>query len=229
MTTPNSCSDCEQNCLNQFVPEEELNQSIYRVEYEPGETIIKQGSLIQNRYLLCQGKVKLGTRNAHGKQALFSLISEPEIIEKSCLHSERDHYQINAVAVTNATVGIISLNEFQRLIEKYPEISDYLAEEISKELDFQLQKSAMNRWGGAKENLFWLLVSLYEKLNHDGKDEDSLDLHLSERDLADMLGVSRETVVVHMSSLRKKGLARATRGSVDILDYEGLVQAKEEM
>lgn len=229
MKNGNACSNCEQNCLNQFVPEEELEQVIYIVEYEPGETIIKQGSSVQNRYMLCEGKVKLGTRNSHGKQALFSLLCDPDIIEKSCLHSDRDHYVINAVAVTPATIGIISTDEFRRLVEKYPEISDYLTENVSRELDFQLQKSAMNRWAGAKENLFWLLITLYEKLNHTGKDTGSLDLHLSEQDLADMLGVSRETVVVHMSSLKKRGLARATRGSVVILDYKGLVQAREEM
>ena len=86
---------------------------------------------------------------------------------------------------------------------------------------------AVKRWAGAKDSLIWLLVELYQKLNHrGGKDDKPLDLQMSEQDLANMIGVSRETVVIHLSQLRKKGLVRATRGSVILLDYPGLLEAK---
>ena len=223
------CLNCERQCLNQFVPDEELVRNVDFIEYDSGETIIKQGKKIQNRYVLCKGYVKIGSRNSKGKKAVFSLLSDPEIIEKSCLHSNRDHYPINAVAATDVTVSVIAVNQFQRLVQKYTDLSDYITEEISRELDFQLQKAAMNSWGGSKENLTWLLLSLYQKLDHGGNNNEPLDLHMSERDLASMLGVSRETVVIHLSSLRKQGLARATRGSVIVLDYDGLARTKENM
>ena len=223
------CLSCERQCLNQFVPDEELVRSVDFIEYDSGETIIKQGKKIQNRYVLCEGYVKVGSMSSRGKKAVFSLLCDPEIIEKSCLHSNRDHYPINAVAATDVTVSIIAVNEFQRLVQKYTDLSDYITEEISRELDFQLQKAAMNSWGGSKENLIWLLLSLYQKLNHVGNGNEPLDLHMSERDLASMLGVSRETIVIHLSSLKKQGLARATRGSVIVLDYDGLVRVKDNM
>jgi len=229
MENRHPCLDCDQRCLNQFVPEEELASIINTMEYESGENIIKQGSLIQNRFLLCNGCVKIGTTNHQGKKAIFSLLCNPEIIEKACFHSSRDRYPINAVAVTDVTVGTITIDEFDRLGEKYPRVFDYLTEQISRELDFQQEKSAMNRWGGARENLIWLITSLYHKLDHDGRNGGTLDLNMSEQDLANMLGVSRETVVIHLSSLKKKGVAKATRGSVIVLDYDGLQEVRENL
>ena len=223
------CLSCERQCLHQFVPDEELVRNVDFIEYDSGETIIKQGKKIQNRYVLCEGYVKVGSSNSKGKKAVFSLLSDPEIIEKSCLHSNRDHYPINAVAATDVTVSVIAVDEFQRMVKKHAGLSDYITEEISRELDFQLQKAAMNSWAGSRENLIWLLLSLYQKLDHGGKSNEPLDLHMSENDLAGMLGVSRETVVIHLSSLKKQGLARATRGSVIVTDYDGLVQLKDNM
>lgn len=230
MEESHTCLDCSRHCLSSYVPKEELSQVVNVVGYRAGENIIKQGGSIQNRYILCEGLVKTEKRNSSGKKALLSLFNGAEIIEKSCFHSNRNHYPTDAVAITDSTVGIIAVKQFQDLLERFPRAFDFVTEEISRELDFQLQKLAVKRWSGARKSLIWLLVELYQKLNHrGGKDDKPLDLHLSGQDLANMIGVSRETVVIHLSQLRKRGLARATRGSVIVIDYPGLLEAKAKM
>lgn len=223
------CLNCEKKCLNQFIPESELIQAVNIVDYQAGENIINQGHPVQNYHILCQGHAKVGSRNPKGKKALFSILQGAELVEKSCLHSSRDLYPINASAVTDATVGIISVEVFERLVEEYPPLSVYIQEIISRELDFQLQKTAASGWGGSKESLVWLLTELYRKLDHDGEDNEPMDLHLSGTDLAHMLGVSRGTVVRSLSSLKQKGLARATRGSVIVMDFQGLQEMKSKL
>ncbi|MFW6421725.1 MAG: Crp/Fnr family transcriptional regulator [Candidatus Bipolaricaulota bacterium] len=230
MTRESKCRKCSKSCLNLYLPEEVLEEALTFVDYEPEDNVIQQGTPIYHYHLLCEGYVKVGSRNSDGKKTLFSFLHRPGIIEKACLHEGDNHYPLFATAITAARVGLISPNEFGRLQRKYPRFAKYVSATVSKELQFQFKKTAAKAWGGAKESLTWILTHFSSQLNGNTPTNGGpCDLHLSEQDLAQMLGFSRETVVRQLSSLRKKGLVRASRGSVIVLDPQGLIEEREKL
>jgi len=67
--------------------------------------------------------------------------------------------------------------------------------------------------------LFYFCVSPY------GRQEDDavrIDLHLVQKDLADMIGATRESVNKEMKILREKGLVTTTGSTIRVLNLERL-------
>lgn len=223
------CSRCSVNCFSRHMPEGIFEEYVDFVDYESGDNVIQQGAPIQNYHILCEGYVKIGSRISSGKQAIFSLIHRPDIIEKPCIHNDQDYYPLYAVTVTPARIGLITVPRFEELLERYPKFTQCVSEMISQELEFQLRKIAVKNCSGSRETLIWLLSHYDSQLNGDSDNGDVRDLHLSELDLAHMVGVSRETVVRHLSSMREKGLAKATRNSVVVLDHDRLTKAQSRL
>lgn len=89
----------------------------------------------------------------------------------------------------------------------------------SHDFNVQVSHTAMiNARSRIEERLArWLLVA------HDRLDGD--ELHLTHDFLATMLGVRRPGVTVALHELQNRGLIRPRRGSITIIDRQGLVQA----
>ena len=81
-----------------------------------------------------------------------------------------------------------------------------------------MQSVACNALHSAEERLArWLLSS------HDRAGDD--EIRLTQQSMAEMLGVQRTTVTAVTGALQARGLIRAHRGRVEVVDRRGLERA----
>jgi CRP-like cAMP-binding protein len=112
----------------------------------------------------------------------------------------------------------LSAGDFARVIGDCPELKNVL--HLYSQLVFEAvaQSAACNRMHVVEQRCArWLLLS------HDRVGRPSFDL--TQAFLAEMLGVRRAGVTVAMGILARNGLISHTRGSVTIVDREGLESA----
>jgi CRP/FNR family transcriptional regulator len=72
-----------------------------------------------------------------------------------------------------------------------------------------------------RERLVQVLLGLGEEHGIDETEGIRIDLPLSQQDLADLVGTSRQKVNLNLRKLANQGLIRAERGRIIILDEEG--------
>ncbi|MGH2463566.1 MAG: Crp/Fnr family transcriptional regulator [Candidatus Limnocylindria bacterium] len=66
------------------------------------------------------------------------------------------------------------------------------------------------------------LVELAQRFGHPDADGVAIDARLTQQELADMIGTSRETLATTVSSLRERGLLEMQNQRVVIRDMDGL-------
>ncbi|MEM4228044.1 MAG: Crp/Fnr family transcriptional regulator, partial [Candidatus Caldarchaeum sp.] len=98
------------------------------------------------------------------------------------------------------------------------EVQKRLAGEV-KELRMRLAEQA---YLGTRERLIKLILELGERYGHRSDHGLIIDLKLTERELAGMLGNTREWVCKTLKGLKQRGLIAYQRGELTILDEAGL-------
>ena len=187
--------------------------------YDPGETIFHQGSPFQTYHVLTRGIVKSGTHAPAGQKVLLSIHYPGDLLEVA--GAGRKRHKRFARALTKVQVGVIDKEDSKKLLEERPELFYRGIASISKELDFQHKITMAKAVGGTRGSILLLLKECLQRNSAKGNGE---RIKLSEEDMASLLGVSRETISRHLSVLREKGVARAVRKSVKIIDREQLME-----
>ena len=183
-----------------MVEERTVMREIRRKEvlYLPGDA----GDRI---YLLKRGIVKIAALTDDGKEIILALLRQGEVFGEEAVieNAPRDHM---AEAYEDALLCVVTRQDSLGILRAHPE----MAFKVTKLVGFRL-KTLRNRvegllFKGAPARLAQTLLDLAR--DHGVKDADGvlLPLRLSQQDLANLIGVTRESVNVALSDFRKRGL-----------------------
>jgi CRP/FNR family transcriptional regulator, cyclic AMP receptor protein len=191
------------------------------LKFRPGQVIYHQGDHATGAYIVGSGKVKLVATSSVGK-ALTLRVAEPgEFIGLSAaLVGCRN--DTSAVVKETTEVNYVETESLYRLMSCFNDLSLRLAEQLSNEYCFLcrelsmlgLQRSAMSRLAN-------LLVGLFEKLQlkHGGA---KIRCLLTHEEMAQMIGMSRETVTRLFRDLREADIATLKHHTLQVNSLEKL-------
>jgi hypothetical protein len=120
--------------------------------------------------------------------------------------------------LAESVVGWISPADFQELLRRNSSIALEMQRRLAGEITELRVRLAERAYLGARERLIKLLLELGEKYGCKGERGLVMRLELTERDLAGMLGNTREWVCKQLGALRERGLIAYRRGELVILD-----------
>ncbi|MEM2941773.1 MAG: Crp/Fnr family transcriptional regulator [Thermoproteota archaeon] len=220
------CAACEISCPFGSLSIHERSQlnSLMRYQsYAKGEPIFAQGSTISGCYVLCQGKVQLAHRTRDGYKQIVKFLRDGECFGEEGFW-QASPSSVSAQALADSVVGWLSSADFQELSRRNSslalEIQKRLAGEV-KELRVRLAEQA---YLGTRERLIKLIVELGERYGHRSDHGLIIDLELTERELAGMLGNTPAWICKQLRVLWKQGLVAYRRGELMILDEASLRQ-----
>lgn len=185
------------------------------------ETLYLAGDTGDRIYLLKRGVVKISTLDEDGREIILALLRMGEVFgEEAALDdSPRDHM---AEAYEDALVCIITKQDFLEMLRAHPD----LAFKVTKLIGFRLKtfRSRVEKllFKGAPARLAAALVELAS--DHGVPDDQGilLPLRLSQQDLANLIGVTRESVNLALSEFRKKGLVAVEGRTIRLLRPDAL-------
>jgi CRP/FNR family transcriptional regulator len=198
-----------------------FNSLIRHRIYQKGELIFGQGAVISGLYLLCRGAAWLTHYTQRRGQYVVRLLGAGDLFGAPALW-ETEAASVEAQALAESMIGWLSPSDLQEILKQEPlmalEIQKRLAQEVS-ELYVRLAEQA--HWG-TRGRLVQFLLDLGKKYGRISDSGFLIDLELTEQELAEMLGCSREWVSKQMSTLQRCGLIFHCRGEIVILDEAGL-------
>ncbi len=197
----------------------EIQGLLSRRTAEPQEIIFRQGETSDWLYVVRAGQLKLSVTGADGREQIMRIAVAGQLIGYDTIDDL--HHPYTATALTAARLCGIRHRDMLRVLEENLEVSRRMVQLLNLEL---VQARALIHILGQKssaEKIALFLLSLVPEHGHDGPQVD-VPLPLSRQEMADMLGLTVETVSRQMAELKRERIIEAPRGHIRILNRPGL-------
>jgi CRP/FNR family transcriptional regulator, cyclic AMP receptor protein len=173
--------------------------------YPRGAKLFTEGQRSRGVFILCSGRAKLSIGSSNGR-SLMRVADQGEILGVSAALSGAP-YDDTAEMLESGQVNFIRRDHFLRFLNGHPEAGLRLARQLNQAytaVHQQLRSLALS--DSAAEKLARLLLSWIEKIGGQTEQNIHLKLSLTHTEIAQMIGVSRETVTRLLGELRDKGI-----------------------
>ena len=171
--------------------------------------IVGGPGLKQRLHLVLKGCLRAYKVTAEGRELLLELLPEGNFDGLLSMSGLRAHF---TQAHTDATLASLELGTLERLIELETKVASNLLHMVVARLERrerQLETMTLNDPG---RQLARQLLALGDTVGHRDGESVALDPRITHQMLADMLGVRRETVTLHMRALIAVAAVEVRRG-----------------
>ncbi|MBI4468748.1 MAG: Crp/Fnr family transcriptional regulator [Acidobacteria bacterium] len=185
-----------------------------------GKTIYSPGKTGEVLFLLKKGTVHLYRLSSEGRKFIVQTVA-PMTFFGQMTSVGQNMQDLFAEAAEECLVCVLGKADVERLILSKPQVALRMMEEIGQRMQHLQERLGDSAFKGIPARAASLLL----KLSNDGE---QLIKGLTHQDLADMLGIYRETVTNALDDLRDDGLIEIGRKEISILDREKLREVAEE-
>lgn len=193
----------------------------YTSSYPTGAVLFTEGQVARGVYLLCKGRVKLSMTSAEGKSIILRIAEAGELIGINGAISGQP-YELSAETLEPCQVNFIKREAFQRLMHDHHEACVNATEQLGSDYRaacFQIRSLGLSRTASEKIARFLLEWATRGKETSEGM---RVNLPLTHEEIAQIVGVSRETVTRTLTELKHKALITMKGPTVVIRDKSGL-------
>lgn len=198
----------------------------YPRNYKKRMLVFMQNDPLDKVYFISSGKVKIFRNDASGKEQIVSVLQPGEMFPHAGFFRQGT-YPAHAEIIEDGLLIVIPIAEFEKMLVQYPKVSIKLFRVMGEkiiDLQDRLEEQILHN---SYEQIVRLLLRLTEKHGVElegGKAQ--LTTQFTNREMANMIGTSRETVSRTLNQFKKKGIVEADDAGFFIIDVERL---KEEL
>ncbi|HHY81688.1 MAG TPA: Crp/Fnr family transcriptional regulator [Clostridiales bacterium] len=202
--------------------EEQLDEIMKRVKsvsYQKGEIIYRPGQQSDSMYIVSRGRIRIYRLSESGKEQLLRILQPGDFTGELALFRHSVHESF-AEAMVNTDVCLITREDLQEFLLKYPTIALKIMSEFASRLDESEKQAARVATERVETRIALYLADCVE--NQDGNME--ITLPMTRKDLASYLGTTPETISRKLSELEMQGYIKQMSGrKIKILDLENLL------
>ena len=202
---------------------ERLAASLKRRSLKKGEALFRKGDEGTSLYIVKSGSVKIVLPSDMGDEVTPAILSEGDFFGEMAL---LDGLPRSADVVALEPSELLALNQKDFLAflkddeEAIRSIFSYLSMRLRKTDDLLEDAHFLN----ISTRLARRLVELSQKYGHQKEEGGAIqiDLSLTQKDLASIVGATRESINKELRILREKGLVNTEGNTIKILNMERL-------
>ncbi len=199
-----------------------LEQCARRV-LSKGQTIWNQGEPAEYIAFLVSGAAMSLYQDRTGKTGTTGVWCAGDILGAGDL-GLRTTRQMTLRCLQSCVMYTLSYARFQKLLRLFPELADAVIRALSLRLRWVAQLAVMLQTQSGRERVCAVLLALADRFGRTAEQGTLIDLQLTNEDLAAISGLSRQFVNATLGDLRKRGLLRAQRRSIVLVDSEALAR-----
>jgi len=205
--------------------DDELNQiseTKTRVSFKSGEIIVKQGAPLSHVISFTSGIAKVYIEGARGRNLILQFIKPTEFLGGPGIFIDSKHY-FSVSAVEDSSVCFIDIKVFKSIIRQNADFADAFMKQISNNGIFNYNRfislTHKNMHGRIADGLIYLHDNIFMDRDH--------EIVISHQDLAELTGMSKDSVVRTLKDLDKDKVIELKQRSVSILNLQKLIQISE--
>lgn len=187
---------------------------------QPEQSVFHEGDPAKRVFMVTHGALKLYTLLADGRRQVTGFMFPGDFLGVSV----DEEYAFTVEALEKSELWWFSRAMFDRFLAEHPQVERELYRLAAHELAAAQRQMVLLGRKAAHERLASFFVSLLERVDQlAGAPQSSFDLPMSRIDIADYLGLTKETVSRMISYLRNRKLIRLqTQNQIEVLDRNAL-------
>jgi len=179
-----------------------------------GEPLFHQGDLADCVFSLTSGVIKLNSILPDGRRQVIAFLFPGDFVGLEA----GERHDFSAEAVSDVKLCRFLKGRFERFANRYPALADARYRRVARELAIAHQKIVMLGRKTAAERLASFLFDIHQRTDM-GEGVLLVPLPMSRSDIADYLGLTKETVSREFTRLRTSRIIRPrSLALVEILD-----------
>jgi len=200
---------------------EKIRSLMHPKHAEAGTLLFWEGEPIGKMYYLFSGKVKLRKSTEEGRDFILSILQAGDLVCEpedgiGTVHS------FTAEVMEDAELGVIQWKDLEALLSQNGDIAVRFIHWMALMQKVTASKFRDLLLYGKTGALASTLVRLSNSYGVQAEDGIKINLKLTNSELADFIGTTRESVNRMLSTLREKGILDIRKGHIHILDIDGL-------
>ena len=200
-----------------------LRLSMSPIKLRKGQSLFKEGDDGDHLYIVASGKIKLGTKSQDGRENLLMILGPGDMFGDLSLFDSGPRTS-TATAVTEAKLLSLGQDKVIPWVKEHPEVSLHLLARLASRLRRTNEVVSDLVFSDVPGRVAKALIDLGLKFGVK-KDEGFLVNHdLTQEELAQLVGASRETVNKALADFAQRGWIRLEARAVMVLDYDRLLK-----
>lgn len=201
---------------------EEIVSLIGHKSYRKGEMIFLEGDKCTSLYIINEGQIKLFKYTKEGKEQILHILSEGDSFGELSLLREEE-VAFNAEAITPVKLCTLTQDALKNILLKRPEISVKILESVGERLA-KVENLVQNLATiDVEARMAALLMEFKDQYGIKTKDGMEIRLPLTREDMANYIGVTRETISRKLTKFQQEDIIRLVGNKrIIILDEEAL-------
>lgn len=187
-------------------------------------TILYQGEVPKSVYIIKKGVIRAYNIAENGEERNVELLSDGDVLPMPWVFNISNATLYYYDAFSDVQLYVLSKEHFREIVQKHDLEGDLLQlaarryAATTMHINALLQAHAQNK---IAQGLQYLALSHGTRL---GSGKYRVNIRLTQQDLANLVGVTRETAAVELNKLRDKGVIEY-RSFTYTVDYEALIRA----
>jgi CheY-like chemotaxis protein/DNA-binding XRE family transcriptional regulator len=200
-----------------------LREAIEKLAEEKMIHFHKKGSMIyaedspgHSIFYLLKGEVKIFKNHEYGKELIVNLIQEGGFFGFTSFN-ENQPYSENAVAVSNVKVLKINKQELGQIFKKNPNLSLQFMDLLIQNIDLLKNHMLHLVYDSVRKKTAEMLLEL------DDQNENTNVIEISRNNLANLIGIAKETLIRTLTELRDEEAIQTSRKAIKIINRSKLM------
>ena len=198
-----------------------LRASMDSVKIGKGGILFKEGDSGEHVYVIVEGKLKLGTSSGDGRENLLSILGPGEMFGELSLFDPGPRTS-TATAVTDAKLFSLSHEKLIPWLKGNPDVSLHLLARLAQRLRRTNEAVGDLVFSDVPGRVAKALIDLGERFGKQTPEGLFVQHELTQEELAQLVGASRETVNKALADFAGRGWLRLDGRAVLITDLERL-------
>ncbi len=185
--------------------------------------IFSEGEPGDRMYVVLDGKVKLGQTSPDGRESLLAVLGPGEVFGELSLFDPGPR-TATATAITDTVVVGLGHGDLRPWLTGRPEVAEALLQALAQRLRRTNEALADLVFSDVPGRVAKQLLDLADKFGQPGPDGVLVHHDLTQEELAQLVGASRETVNKALADFTQRGWIEVNQRQVLLIDMERLAR-----
>ena len=202
----------------------ELSRTSVVLDFRRRRFIYKAGDPADSLFAIVQGRVKLCRIDPQTKrEAVIDILSEGSLFGESALYSTAGRRENCAITYANSRLIRVPVGEFQKGMVGNSQLHDYTFRLIGQRLENAERRLADFALNAIPARLDRLLADFSHRYGVPEREGVLIDIPLPHREIASIVGSTRESVTVRLNAMRREGTIEFVNRRILVKRPESLV------
>jgi CRP/FNR family transcriptional regulator len=198
-----------------------LRQHVRSLSVHRGERLFAEGDIGDQVYFMIEGKVKLTRAAPDGRENLISVHGPGDMFGELAMF-DPTYRTASATAVTDARLAMLAHDDLRKSLETSPAVAMHLLRALAQRLRRITEINANLVFTDVPGRVAKALLELADQFGVQTGDGLQVNHDLTQEELAQLVGASRETVNKALADFAARGWIQLSAKSVLLLDPDRL-------